>query len=222
MSCAVEVTAVTVGALSPNTRSAWSSHMLMSLNSCNVRPPKFPGLPSFNFTDCVALSICLYSCMWQQHYISLISDRIPTWNILILKEAGRCVSKHFRNIIWIYVEIIPSFLCINLWKCSTARTGTKKISGKSVCLISWYTCTYTHMKLSANFHVLLIFCWTSPLKTASRIVDLTCCMLGFSLEQLFSLTFNAMICDFHFSSFLSVWLWCLCFPLHRHAVWWIC
>lgn len=145
MSCAVEVTAVTVGPLSPNTSIVWSSHMHMSLNSCNIRQPKFSSLPSFNFTDCAALSICLCSCMWQQHYISLISDRIPTWIILILKGAGRCVSKHFRNIIWIYVEIIPSFLCINLWKYSASQTGAKKISGKPVCfnfLIHMHIHTY--------------------------------------------------------------------------------
>lgn len=77
MTYAVEVTTVTVGALSPDTRSAWCSHMLMSPNlgtRVNIRQPKFSGLVSL----IVLCSLYVYSCMWQQQYISFISDRIPT------------------------------------------------------------------------------------------------------------------------------------------------
>lgn len=61
--CAVEVTAVTVATLSPDTRSAWCNHMLISpnLGTCvNIRKPKFSDLPSFNFTDCVVLFVCVF------------------------------------------------------------------------------------------------------------------------------------------------------------------
>lgn len=63
MGCAVEVTAVTVVALAPDARSAWCNHGLMSPNlgtHVNIRQPKFSGLPSFNFTDCVVLSVCVF------------------------------------------------------------------------------------------------------------------------------------------------------------------
>lgn len=59
----MEVTAVTVVALSPDTRSAWCNHGLMSPNvgtRVNIRQPKCSGLFSFNSTDCVVLSVCVY------------------------------------------------------------------------------------------------------------------------------------------------------------------
>lgn len=59
----MEVTAVTVAALSPDTRSAWYNHVLMSPNlgtHVNIRQPKFSGLPSFNFPDGVVLSVCVF------------------------------------------------------------------------------------------------------------------------------------------------------------------